>query len=222
MTKRSKKAGAATGHRQKRRKAVTRQQLLDAAREVFAEKGLDGTVIDDITERADVGKGTFYYHFKGKGHLVKELIKAVLGQLSDLVRQRCANQTEIAEILDSFIQAHIDFFNQRWHDFVLFFQGRADLFLEESFPGIDTPFLEYLKTIEMVFDRDHRYNLSAATLRRVACAAAGFVSGYYSFALIATEGEEIQAAFRPLRGAMVASLERLVKNASSGVPDGSA
>jgi len=64
MAKKSKKT------RQQLRVSRTRQKLLDAASNLFAEKGLDLTTIDDITERADVGKGTFYYHFKNKEGLI--------------------------------------------------------------------------------------------------------------------------------------------------------
>ncbi len=67
--------------RQQRRVGRTRQKLLEAASSLFAEKGLDLTTINDITERADVGKGTFYYHFKNKEGLLKVLINKVLGEL---------------------------------------------------------------------------------------------------------------------------------------------
>ena len=56
--------------RQRRRTDATRRKLLEAARAVFAEKGMDLARIDEISERADVGKGTFYYHFKSKSHLI--------------------------------------------------------------------------------------------------------------------------------------------------------
>lgn len=52
--------------RQDRRTRATRRRLLKAARELFAEKGMDLTTIDDITQRADLAKGTFYYHFSDK------------------------------------------------------------------------------------------------------------------------------------------------------------
>ncbi len=52
---------------------------MDVARSVFAEKGIDPATIDDITERADVGKGTFYYHFKNK----EEIILAIFESDSD-------------------------------------------------------------------------------------------------------------------------------------------
>ena len=60
------------------RTEATRQALLSAASELFAEKGMDLTTIDDITVRADVAKGTFYYHFKNKNRLIKELMRNML------------------------------------------------------------------------------------------------------------------------------------------------
>ncbi|MGB3861970.1 MAG: helix-turn-helix domain-containing protein, partial [Candidatus Aminicenantaceae bacterium] len=113
--------------RQQRRLSRTRQKLLDAARSLFAEKGLDLTTIDDITERADVGKGTFYYHFKNKEGLLKVLINEVLGGLIGRIKQEAEGITDLSELLDALIGIHIEFFSTRWENFVLYFQGRADL-----------------------------------------------------------------------------------------------
>ena len=54
-----------------------REQLLAAARVVFAERGYHTASVSDILERADVARGTFYNHFEGK----REVFAAVLGQL---------------------------------------------------------------------------------------------------------------------------------------------
>ncbi|HET9540943.1 MAG TPA: TetR/AcrR family transcriptional regulator [Candidatus Limnocylindria bacterium] len=43
-----------------------RQQLLDVARALFAEKGLDGASVEEIAHRADVSKPVVYEHFGGK------------------------------------------------------------------------------------------------------------------------------------------------------------
>lgn len=56
-----------------RRKARTRQKLLDAARTLFCERTLEETSIVDITEAADVGLGTFYNHFESKAELLRAL-----------------------------------------------------------------------------------------------------------------------------------------------------
>lgn len=199
--------------RQQRRTGVTRRKLLDAARTVFAEKGLDLTTIDDITERADVGKGTFYYHFSTKDGLIKELIKGMLSELVALISARCTDKTELSAVLNSMIGAHIEFFSARWEDFVLYYQGRADLTLQQGYEGIETPFLSYLEGVEALIDNVIKRRLSSITLRRIGCAVAGFVSGYYAFAAIASEGEDVDKALRSLRGALVAGLVRFINEA---------
>jgi len=187
--------------------------LLDAARTVFAEKGLASTRIDEITERADVGKGTFYYHFRTKEHLIEALIRNMLGQLESGILERCKDIENLNDLLDTVIQYHIDFFNNRWEDFVLYFLGRADLTLEESYDGIEAPFLEYLGTIEDLLDSVIKYHLPKRTLRRLTCAVAGFVSGYYSFAFIASERQDLEQTFQSMRKTLVASLARFIREA---------
>ena len=136
--------------RQQRRVGRTRQKLLEAASSLFAEKGLDLTTIDDITERADVGKGTFYYHFKNKEGLLKVLINEVLGELIETINQRAAGIKDLPELLDTLISVHIEFFSARWEDFVLYYQGRADLKLAEGYSVLEAPFLDYLETIKIL------------------------------------------------------------------------
>ena len=205
---------------------MTRQKLLDAARAVFAEKGLDLTRIDEITERADVGKGTFYYHFKGREQLIRELIKGMLAELVGVIDERCSGITDLPNLLDALIGAHIGFFSTRWEDFVLYFQSRSDLALEQGYAGLETPFLNYLGRVEELLASVIKRRLPPKVLRRIACAVAGFVSGYYSFAAIASQEEDVDATFRSLRGAIVASLARFVQEAvpplESSTPAGNA
>lgn len=52
----------------------TRNRLVEAAIEVFAEKGYARTTVDDIAERAGSTRATFYLHFKAKSDLLSELI----------------------------------------------------------------------------------------------------------------------------------------------------
>ena len=202
--------------RQQRRTNKTRQKLMQAAREIFAEKGLATTRIDEITERADVGKGTFYYHFPTKEVLIRELMQSVLGELETGIEKRCKGIYKLDKLLDTIIQCHLEFFGNRWEDFVLFFQGRADLTLEESYEGIETPFLRYLETIENLLDSVIKYHLSKNRLQRIACAVAGFVSGYYSFAFVADPDQDIEKTFGLMRQALVAGLARFVRES---IPD---
>jgi len=199
--------------RQQRRSSATHQKLLDAAHEVFAAKGFGATRIDDITERADVGKGTFYYHFGSKERVIQEVMASVLGELVALLEVRCAGISDLRDLLDTLIGAHIEFFCNRWADFVLHFQGRTDLTLENSYEGMEAPFVDYLECVEGLLASVLKERVSAAVLRRIACAVAGFTSGYYSFAAITSEEEDVDATFRGLRGAIVAGLARFVQEA---------
>jgi AcrR family transcriptional regulator len=52
-----------------RRVQRTRQLLIHALMELIEEKGYDAVTIQDITDRANVGRTTFYLHFRSKEHL---------------------------------------------------------------------------------------------------------------------------------------------------------
>ena len=199
--------------RQDRRTRTTRRRLLKAARELFAEKGIDLTTIDDITQRADVAKGTFYYHYTDKNEVISELIRQVMDELIRLMEERCEDTTELTSLLESIIQVHIDFFSSRWEDFVLYYQGRADLKLKEGYSGLEIPFLEYLEAIENLVESVIMQDLDKPLLRRMACAVAGFLSGYYSFTVIASEDDDVDASLQSLRGVLVSSLARFINGA---------
>jgi len=199
--------------RQDRRTRATRRRLLKAARELFAEKGIDLTTIDDITQRADVAKGTFYYHYSDKNEVISELIRQVMEELIRLMEERCENTTDLSSLLESIIQVHIDFFSSRWEDFVLYYQGRADLKLQEGYTGLEIPFLEYLEAIESLVESVVMQDLDKPLLRRIGCAVAGFLSGYYSFTVIASEDDDVDASLQSLRGVLVSSLVRFINGA---------
>jgi AcrR family transcriptional regulator len=59
----------ASGAWQWGRTAQTQRALLDAAREVFAERGFSDTSISDLVERAGSSVGSLYHHFGGKSEL---------------------------------------------------------------------------------------------------------------------------------------------------------
>ncbi len=62
------------------RKENTRQDLLNAAVEVFCDKGYHSTLISDIVAQAGVGQGTFYRYFNSKRHLIDNVMDQ-FGQL---------------------------------------------------------------------------------------------------------------------------------------------
>jgi AcrR family transcriptional regulator len=58
-----------------------KQQLLDAAADLFSAKGYTNTRIIDICERAGVAKGLFYWYFQTKESLFAELVRSMRQRL---------------------------------------------------------------------------------------------------------------------------------------------
>ena len=52
-----------------------KERILEAATEVFAEKGYDAAGVDEIAKKANVTKPLIYYYFKGKKTILEEVIK---------------------------------------------------------------------------------------------------------------------------------------------------
>ena len=61
--------------RSRRRSRETRNKLINAAREIFLENGYDSARTREITERADLGAGTFYVHFRDKREVYDALVR---------------------------------------------------------------------------------------------------------------------------------------------------
>jgi AcrR family transcriptional regulator len=59
--------------RRERKKQETRQRLLESAWDLFGDKGYDQTTVAEITERADVAKGTFFNYFSTKEEIVDQI-----------------------------------------------------------------------------------------------------------------------------------------------------
>jgi hypothetical protein len=143
------------------------------------------------------------------------MIREVLHELAEAITYEIGDAKKLDDVLDRIILAHVKFFSDRWEDFTLYFQSRADLTLEEGYEGLESPFVEYLDCIELHIDSALKQKVASKSLRRIACAVAGLVSGYYSFALIETDNDQIEKVMRSVRGALVAGLSEFAKEAVS-------
>jgi TetR/AcrR family fatty acid metabolism transcriptional regulator len=63
-------------------KESTRQRILDAATDVFSEKGYHGAAVDDIVKASKTSKGSFYFHFPSKQDIFFSLVDRFIASLA--------------------------------------------------------------------------------------------------------------------------------------------
>jgi len=97
------KAGMGTGKagmgRRERRAAETRLRLFRCAMELFARRGFSSVTVEEITEAADVGKGTFFNYFESKDHVLGVMAELQLARIGDVAPVVAAGKQTIREAL---------------------------------------------------------------------------------------------------------------------------
>jgi len=82
-----------------RRRRETHARLLDAALKLMADRGVDGVAVNEITEAADVGFGSFYNHFPSKEAIHAELIDLVFVEFADSLDRSLGGVGDPAEVI---------------------------------------------------------------------------------------------------------------------------
>lgn len=106
-----------------------KEQILEAAFEVFCAKGFHGAKMEEIAEKAGVGKGTIYEYFQNKVHLFHEmLIMQIEKYFCELEKGLDENATAVSKMGD-LIKRHVTFSKG--------LQSIVNKFMIESSSGID-------------------------------------------------------------------------------------
>ena len=191
---------------QKRVKS-TRKKLKKAALNVFTEKSVDAATVGEITDKADLGKGTLYQHFSDKEEIVITLVEEAIEHLIERIRSYDCEPENLEEMLGHLLNAHYEFSVDSKEEFMLLFQEKLLLKLEyEALEELEEPYLRYLEEIENKVSIYLSPRIDPIKIRRLACAVAGFVFGFFSFAAIGMTPDEIERSIKPLRRVFVKSL----------------
>ncbi|HWY43475.1 MAG TPA: TetR family transcriptional regulator [Candidatus Sulfotelmatobacter sp.] len=89
--------------RRERRSAETRERLFRSALQLFAQKGFEETTVEDITEAADVGKGTFFNYFPSKDHILIAFSDMQIGKLEQAVAGLRSSEQPLQEFMRSLV-----------------------------------------------------------------------------------------------------------------------
>lgn len=92
-------------------KILNRQQILEAAKNLFSDKGFEATNVRDIIHESNLSPGTFYNYFQSKEEifevLTDEIINEVRAQIQDSYKNVKMDRAEINKSLQKFFQVFL-------------------------------------------------------------------------------------------------------------------
>jgi AcrR family transcriptional regulator len=91
--------------RTQKRAKRTRRRLKKAALDVFSEKSIDAATVEEITQKADVGKGTLYQHFEDKDQIVITLVDEAVDHLIERIRSYESPPETLQDMLEHLLNA---------------------------------------------------------------------------------------------------------------------
>jgi AcrR family transcriptional regulator len=101
-----------------------RQQLLDIAGGLFAERGFKNTTVRDIADAAGILSGSLYHHFDSKESIVDELLSTFQRDLFATYDEILASALDTPGRIDAIVRASFDAIHQH-HNEVAIFQNDA-------------------------------------------------------------------------------------------------
>jgi AcrR family transcriptional regulator len=160
------------------RKAVeqnlTREMILEAARELFVKQGYQSTSMRQVAKVLNYSHGAIYYHFKNKAELYYALVKkdfTLLNQkLAEVINEEGEPQTKLERILLGFIEFGLN--NQSHYE--IMFQIK-DKELQHHFE--QEPILSYERFAQAIFSL-YPKQVSPAIIWSIFLSLHGFVTHY--------------------------------------------
>jgi len=108
-------------------KPSAKERILEAALEVFSQKGFHPATTDEIAERAGVGKGTLYRHFETKEKLFAELVRLRLEELERRAGSTIDGHDDVLTMISKYIRVYFEFFDGNQRLFRLIVQEQLEL-----------------------------------------------------------------------------------------------
>jgi AcrR family transcriptional regulator len=199
-----------------RRKQKTQEVLLQVALGLFSEKGIYWTKIEDITERADIGKGTFYKYFPTKEALIRILLQRGIDTLKTRIKQELGTAGSGNQIVAKTIHAQVDFYLHRPEYLLLFHQVRGLMQLEvDHVRELREVYHHYVQELGHLLRPalcGHHVREEAA--REFAMAVSAFTAGLLTYHLLFEKVGQVKRKRELLEGQIGCSIQALLESLS--------
>jgi TetR/AcrR family transcriptional regulator len=130
--------------------------ILDAATELFAERGFEATPMSAIAERAGVSKGNIFHHYGCKNDLYVAVMSQASANTARLLAELTRESGPFAERIRNFARAHLDYLlrNQCVSRLILHELAQGDV--ERGRQMVHGAFGENFATLVSIFEAGQR------------------------------------------------------------------
>ncbi|HBE79228.1 MAG TPA: hypothetical protein DDW65_15865 [Firmicutes bacterium] len=99
--------------RREREQQMRRDAILEAAKELFRDKGFESTTVDEIAALAELGKGTIYSYFKSKDEIYIAILESEFEVLEKWMVEAIENSTTAEDALSKLYDTFIKYNRER-------------------------------------------------------------------------------------------------------------
>jgi AcrR family transcriptional regulator len=140
-------------------------EILEAARRVFAEKGYYAAKVESIAEAAGVSKGTIYLYYPSKSEIYLSALRHGVQAFHKKIQDELDNLDSVEEKIRKFIKVKFTFFHENRDFFKIYFSEFGNAF---SHPLVSQKELRDLYRVQVRFlERILDQGLKAKTFRKI-------------------------------------------------------
>jgi TetR/AcrR family transcriptional regulator len=88
-------------------KMSTEQKILEAARYVFVQKGLDGARMQEIADKAGINKALLHYYFRSKEKLFNHIFENALAGVFEVINESIHEEGDVFAFIETFVDHYL-------------------------------------------------------------------------------------------------------------------
>lgn len=157
-------------NRRERKKEETRQNIITSAVGLFKEKGFQETLVEEISEKADVSKGTLYNYFPDKESILVGYFQLIIADYGKRTKESLMEKNDIETRLNKLLDLLNEIFINDIELATVYFKYRMQKFLDTNpfdnplRSGMENYMLEVIKDAQE--NHELRSDISAVILAR--------------------------------------------------------
>jgi len=141
--------------RKTKREVITEfrtEEILQAARVVFAKNGFYETTVDEIAHAAGISKGTLYLYYKSKMDIYWAALRFGVTEMQEKVREELKSVPSVKEKIRTFIQVKMEYFQKNRDFFKIYYSEFGNSFchpihMQKEFRDLYRRQVDFLESI---------------------------------------------------------------------------